>query len=125
MAQFRLHGTRSHSLHPVIELAYTSRSNQIALWLLFVTANMLAAELMPAAGSAKAYLLYKRGGGGQLVQKAASRGTTARDEEEGQYDTQIKENRVSPDDKPAKELENANSIFTWRNLFYTVRRSSQ
>jgi hypothetical protein len=85
---------------------------------------MVAAELMAPAGSAKSYLLYKRGGGGQILQRAASRGTAARDEEEGQYNSQIKETRVSPDDKPAKALENANSIFTWRNLFYTVRNFS-
>lgn len=49
---------------------------------------MWATERLPAAGSTKAFLLYKRGGGGKFIKSSHANGAQARDEEEGSGETQ-------------------------------------
>ena len=63
----------------------------VAIWIFFLAMCMVTIERLPAAGSNKAILLYKRGGGGKFIRAANERGTSPRDEEEGSAETQTNE----------------------------------
>lgn len=82
-------------------------------------------ERTPVAGSTKGYLLYKRGSGGKAAKDAARRHAAPRDEEEGSQPTQIygpEKKSSSGTEQPAEKTKIADSIFTWKNLNYTVRQ---
>lgn len=55
----------------------------VAFWFLFMLLAAITLERIPAAGSNKATLLYKPGGGGKFIKKANQNGSTPKDEEEG------------------------------------------
>ena len=63
----------------------------VAIWIFFLAMCMVTIERLPAAGSNKAILLYKRGGGGKFIRAANEHGTSPRDEEEGSAETQTNE----------------------------------
>lgn len=85
---------------------------------------MIGTERLPAAGSTKAYLYYKRGGGGKFIKQAAENGDSPRDEEEGGAPTQHVGESGNSEKNGAQqqsgEVESANTIFTWKNLTYVV-----
>jgi ATP-binding cassette subfamily G (WHITE) protein 2 (SNQ2) len=55
----------------------------VAFWFLFMLLCAIAIERLPAAGSNKATLLYKPGGGGKFIKQANKNGQEPKDEEEG------------------------------------------
>ena len=55
----------------------------LALGVFFLTLCIIQTERLPAAGSNKAILLYKRGGGGKFIREANQHGSEPRDEEQG------------------------------------------
>jgi hypothetical protein len=55
----------------------------IALWLFCLAICVVVIERLPAAGSNKAVLLYKRGGGGKFIRASNQNGNGPKDEEEG------------------------------------------
>lgn len=63
----------------------------IALWLFLLVLCIIQTERLPAAGSNKANLLYKRGGGGKYIREANKNGTGPKDEEEGSGHAQTTE----------------------------------
>jgi ATP-binding cassette subfamily G (WHITE) protein 2 (SNQ2) len=81
----------------------------VALWLFFVFLLVVSIERLPAAGSNKAILLYKRGGGGKFIRASAKNGNAPRDEEEGSGETQVNEkprgDKQSKEDKKKKKDE--------------------
>ncbi|KAK4687938.1 hypothetical protein P7C73_g2176, partial [Tremellales sp. Uapishka_1] len=92
----------------------------LAIWIFFVFMGMVMTDRIPAAGSEKAILLYRRGGGGKYIRAAATEnGNAPRDVEEGSEDTQPVDNR-GDNDKPADSVAVADTVFTWKNLNYTV-----
>lgn len=80
----------------------------VALWVFFVFLLLASIERLPAAGSNKAILLYKRGGGGKFIRAAAKNGTEPRDEEEGAASTQPTEKAQRGAEKESKESDQAN-----------------
>ncbi len=63
----------------------------LALGILCLALCIIQTERLPAAGSNRAVLLYKRGGGGKFIRAANQNGTAPRDEEEGQGYAQVGE----------------------------------
>jgi len=63
----------------------------LAFWIFFVTLCMITIERLPAAGSNKAILLYKRGGGGKFIRASQQNGTGPKDVEEGKGEKQVVE----------------------------------
>ncbi|WRT63331.1 uncharacterized protein IL334_000236 [Kwoniella shivajii] len=55
----------------------------VALWLFFLALAAITIERLPAAGSNKAILLYKRGGGGKFIRASNQNGNEPKDEEQG------------------------------------------
>lgn len=99
----------------------------VALWITFVVLTMVLTERLPAAGSTKAYLYYKRGGGGKFIKSSAQNGNQPRDEEEGSAPTQHvgessngEKGKGQQKDDTAGDVDSANTIFTWKDLTYTV-----
>lgn len=90
---------------------------------------MFLTERLPAAGSTKSYLYYKRGGGGKFIKSAANNGDQPRDEEEGSAPTQHvgesgNSEKQQKKDDATSDVDSANTIFTWKDLTYTVSRLS-
>jgi len=83
---------------------------------------MVGTERLPAAGSTKSYLFYKRGGGGKFIENATKNGDEPRDEEEGAEPTQHVGDSKGEKGSNNGEVDSANTIFTWKNLTYTVSR---
>lgn len=85
----------------------------VALWLFFVALLLISIERLPAAGSNKAILLYKRGGGGKFIRASAKNGNGPRDEEEGSGQTQTNEKPrgESSGKKEKKEEESNTDVF--------------
>ncbi len=69
------------------------------MWIFFIALCMVTIERLPAAGSNKAILLYKRGGGGKFIRATQQNGNGPRDEEEGQENAQAVE-KPGKSDKP-------------------------
>ncbi|KAK4049723.1 hypothetical protein OIV83_003998 [Microbotryomycetes sp. JL201] len=93
----------------------------VGLWLAFVVAAMYAAERIPAAGSTKGFLLYKRGGGKRFIEQTkaqSERGASASNGPAGEKVENKDESR--PEDVTAVE-----TVFTWQNLSYTVHSGGQ
>ena len=65
---------------------------------------MLNIERLPAAGSNKEVLLYKRGGGGKYIKASAKMGNAFRDEEEGRDNTQVREKPGRVSGKSQKDV---------------------
>lgn len=86
-----------------------------ALWTLFIFLTALASEATPPAGSKKAYLLYKRGGS---ANKTSDRPSSEDGELEEKKDNEREEGAE-------KGVVTSNSIFTWKNLSYTVRANGK
>lgn len=83
----------------------------LGLWLIFVLLNFVISERIAPAGSKRAFLLYTWGGSDKILKKAAGGDTLvekAHAEEVGK-------------DEKAEEPLTSNSIFTWKNLNYTVK----
>ncbi|WVR04900.1 hypothetical protein IAU60_001912 [Kwoniella sp. DSM 27419] len=102
----------------------------IALWLFFLALAAIAIERLPAAGSNKAVLLYKRGGGGKFIRKANQNGNGPRDEEEGDAPMQVNEkprskskdkDKAKGKDETVGDVHAENTVFTWKDLTYTVK----
>lgn len=67
--------------------------------------------MVKPAGSKKAYLLYKRGGGGKLIRAA----------EKSSPDVDRKDSSAEKNVVTSKEdIQTSESIFTWKSLDYTV-----
>jgi len=75
----------------------------LALWIFFVVLLMINIERLPAAGSNKAVLLYKRGGGGKFIRNSAKGGEG--DEEQGQEEREVveKPGRSGKDNKSGEK----------------------
>ncbi|OCF60041.1 ABC transporter [Kwoniella mangroviensis CBS 10435] len=98
----------------------------VALWIFFLGLAMITIERLPAAGSNKAILLYKRGGGGKFIRASNQNGNAPRDEEQGNSEMQTNEKPGKKGDKDKPEgvadegMTFGNSTFTWKNLTYKV-----
>ncbi|WVW81393.1 hypothetical protein I302_103385 [Kwoniella bestiolae CBS 10118] len=101
----------------------------VALWLFFLGLAVITIERLPAAGSNKAILLYKRGGGGKFIRASNQNGNEPKDEEQGGAPMQTNEKPGKPGNSKEenKEKENVpegvsaeNTTFTWKNLTYKV-----
>lgn len=86
----------------------------IALWIGFVAGNAFFSEKLPPAGSKKGYLLYKRGAGARLADLAEKPAAV-----EEKSNSQDNDQEKQP--KDGGHVLTSNSIFTWKNLDYTVR----
>ncbi|ORY27081.1 ABC transporter [Naematelia encephala] len=82
----------------------------VAVWVFFLALCMIQIERLPAAGSNRAVLLYKRGGGGKYIRAAKA------SEEKGESAGGEKQNGESTEQK----VVGADTVFTWKNLDYTV-----
>ncbi|WWC57723.1 uncharacterized protein I303_100257 [Kwoniella dejecticola CBS 10117] len=98
----------------------------VALWLFFLALAMFTIERLPAAGSNKAILLYKRGGGGKFIRASNQNGNAPKDEEQGGSDMQTNEkpsrsnqDKENNNEKP-EGVAAENTTFTWKNLTYKV-----
>jgi ATP-binding cassette subfamily G (WHITE) protein 2 (SNQ2) len=91
----------------------------VAIWFFFLFLCCVTIERLPAAGSNKAILLYKRGGGGKFIRASAQNGNEPKDEEEGAGETQVtekpsnkngkskKDGKKDESEKPPKEVHSA------------------
>lgn len=93
----------------------------MALWIFFLCLCAWTIERLPAAGSNKAILLYKRGGGGKYIRNVNKNSDQGKDEEEGAARTQPAEKPGQASDDSSKDVYAANTTFTWDNLSYTVQ----
>ncbi|WWC67189.1 uncharacterized protein I206_101096 [Kwoniella pini CBS 10737] len=97
----------------------------VALWIFFLALAMISIERLPAAGSNKSILLYKRGGGGKFIRASNQNGNAPQDEEQGGSEMQTNEKPGrSPKDQGNNEKPEGvaaeNNTFTWKNLTYKV-----
>lgn len=101
----------------------------IGFWVFFVLGTAFAVERLKAAGSEKSYLLFSRGSSHKNLEHIGEDGP--RDEEHGGASSQaIGEGSTNggiatrtATKERAPKLEQANTIFTWQNLNYTVNVS--
>lgn len=77
----------------------------LSLWVFFLALCMFVIERLPAAGSNRAILLFKRGGGGRFIQTANKRGTGPRDEEEGNDPSRVTEESTGQTSRKVKDTE--------------------
>ncbi|KAK4056102.1 hypothetical protein OIO90_002833 [Microbotryomycetes sp. JL221] len=85
----------------------------IGLWLACLAACMYAAERIPAAGSTKAFLVYKRGGGRRFIKANRS------DEDKASSDSAANGEKKKKDH--TESVAAAHTVFTWKDLSYTVQ----
>lgn len=81
----------------------------LALGIFFLALCIIQTERLPAAGSNRATLLYKRGGGGKFIRSANQNGTEPRDEEEGEGYQQVNEKPGRPA-APTRQLSTVSSL---------------
>ena len=83
----------------------------IALWLFCLLICVIVIERLPAAGSNKAVLLYKRGGGGKFIRASNQNGNEPKDEEEGAVQAQPNEKQAgkTDSDKAKEQVHAANT----------------
>ncbi|WWC95636.1 hypothetical protein V866_002501 [Kwoniella sp. B9012] len=98
-----------------------------AMWIFFLALCAIMIELLPAAGTTKSMLLYKRGGGGRFIREAKKNGSSPKDEEDGPSHTQLydKSAHSSEGQVGNGEVHAVNSVLTWRNLNYTVNANGK
>lgn len=89
----------------------------IAFWIAFVFFTALAVERLKAAGAEKSYLLYSRNSARDVDD------TEPADEEHGMIrkeKTRGSTSAQSNNEKMTSELQRTDTVFTWRNVNYTV-----
>ncbi|WWD19932.1 hypothetical protein CI109_104404 [Kwoniella shandongensis] len=97
----------------------------VALLVGFITLLLLSIERLPAAGSNKAILLYKRGGGGKFIRATAKNGNGPKDEEEGTGEKQNTNKNGEVSDDSIKDVHSVETVFTWKDLTYVVEGDKQ
>ncbi|KAK8853503.1 hypothetical protein IAR55_004210 [Kwoniella newhampshirensis] len=97
----------------------------LALLFGFIFLLVVSIERLPAAGSNKAILLYKRGGGGKFIRATAKNGNGPKDEEEGRGQKQNTNQSGEVSDDSIKDVHAVETVFTWKDLTYTVADNKQ
>ncbi|WWD20474.1 hypothetical protein CI109_104950 [Kwoniella shandongensis] len=99
----------------------------VAFWLFFLFICAIMIEMVPAAGTTRSVLLYKRGGGGRYLKQAKRDAGQPRDEEDGPNQTHLYEKHGHSSDGSVVEdrVHAAQTVLTWKNLTYTVNANGK
>ncbi|KAK6354983.1 hypothetical protein TWF696_004109 [Orbilia brochopaga] len=91
----------------------------VAFWLFFIALTMIGMELQTPNKGGAAVTIFKRGGAPKSIEKVLKKGKSATDEEEGNVQEDITDEKRTAAATP-KGIARNESIFTWQNVSYTI-----